>query len=84
MRTIFNIAPNYYCPRCKSTEIVDHGEYIECPKCCLDFFKEHIGEINVENILAEQELNGFINSFEDLKDNKIRKNFLKSLKDDNF
>jgi len=84
MRAIFNISSNYYCPRCNSTEIVDHGEYIECPKCRLDFFKNHIGEINNENILAEQELKGVIDSFEDLKDKKIGKVFLKYLEDDNF
>lgn len=84
MRAIFNISTNYYCPRCNSTEIVDHGEYIECSKCCLDFFKDHFGEINNENILAEEELKGVIDSFEGLKDKKIRKVFLKSIENDNF
>ncbi len=84
MRAIFNISPNYYCPRCNSTEIIDHGDYIECLECHLDFFTNFIGEINDENILAEQELKGVIDSFEGLKDKKIRKEFLKSIENDNF
>jgi len=84
MRALINNSPKYYCPRCNSTEIVDHGEYIECLKCCLDFFKDHIGEINNKNILAAEELKGIIDSFEDLKDKKIRKGFLKSIENDNF
>ncbi len=81
---VINNPPKYYCPRCNSMEIIDHGEYIECPKCYLDFFKDHIGEIDDENIVAEQELKRIIDSFEDLKDKKVRRNLLKSIENDNF
>ena len=72
------------CPRCKSRDIVDHEDYITCLKCNLDFFKEFLGEINDENILAKQELEGFMDAFKDeLKEKKKRKKFLKSLEKDN-
>ena len=78
------MSPNYYCPRCKSNKIIDHGEYIECPECSLDFFKKYLEEIDDENILAEQELKGFTDAFEDLKDKKIQRDFSRSLEDNDF
>lgn len=84
MRALIKSSPKYYCPRCKSTKIINRGKYIECPRCGIDFFKEYIREIDDENILAEQELEGFIDSFEDLKDKKIYNTLLKTLEDDNL
>ncbi|MFX0156357.1 MAG: hypothetical protein ACFE9Q_17685 [Candidatus Hodarchaeota archaeon] len=78
-----NIAPKYYCPQCKSNKVIDHGEYIECLECSLEFFKDYIGEIDDENILAEQELKGFIDTFGELKDKKIRRYLSRSLKNNN-
>lgn len=55
----------YYCPRCKSRDIIEYKNSIECPKCKLEFDKELFGVVDDENMLARQEVRGFLNSFED-------------------
>ena len=73
----------FRCPACHSEDIIDHGELIECRGCGLEFFKEFIGsEINEENLLSEQELKAFTETFDELKDDEKRKKVIKSLKDD--
>ena len=58
--TSLNMSSIYYCPICKSKDIIEYDEYIECPRCKLDFFKDSLGEIDDENRLSVQELDGFV------------------------
>lgn len=53
----------YYCPRCKSLDIIEYETFIECPKCKLEFDKDLFGVVDDENMLARQEVRGFIDSF---------------------
>jgi len=79
------MSPQDQCPNCQSSDVIEYDEYIECLSCGLEFFKESIdSEIDEENLLSEQELKGFADAFEELKDDKKRKKFLKSLEEDNF
>ncbi len=72
-----------HCPNCQSEDIIDYGHYFECSHCKSEFFKESFNsEINEEDILSEQELEGFVDTFDELKDKNKRKKFLDSLKDD--
>lgn len=85
MRSLIKMSPQDQCPNCQSSDIIEYNEHIECLSCGLEFFKESIDrEIDEENILSEQELKGFADTFEELKDDKKRKKFLKSLEEDNF
>ena len=69
-----NINTEYHCPRCQSKNVIDNGDSIHCLNCKLDFDKEVIGQIDDEDILARQELGGFVKAFEDdFKDRKKRK-----------
>lgn len=61
----FYYMTKYYCPRCKSRDIIEYKNSIECPKCKLEFDKELFGVVDDENMLARQEVRGFLNSFED-------------------
>ena len=62
----FSIPMNdeYYCPRCKSSDVEDWGEIIYCPHCDLEFDNEFIGEIDDEDILSREELAAFSKTFE--------------------
>ncbi len=74
-----------HCPSCKSENILDHGNYIECHFCKLDFFKEYFNsDIDEENLLSIQELEGIADAFDELKEKNQRKKFIKSLEDDFF
>jgi uncharacterized protein (DUF2225 family) len=42
----------FYCPRCKSLDILEYPTTIECPHCNLEFDKRMIGVIPDEEILA--------------------------------
>jgi len=55
----------YYCPRCKSRDIIEYETFIECPQCRLEFEKEFFGVVDDENILARQEIMGFMDSFDE-------------------
>ncbi|MFX1366424.1 MAG: hypothetical protein ACFFCE_01780 [Promethearchaeota archaeon] len=72
----------YYCPHCKSERVIEYGKYFQCVECNSEFSKESVGNIEDTNILSTQELDGFIDSFEELKDKKQRDGFLESLKED--
>ena len=78
----------YYCPQCKSEDVVDLGKVIACTVCRdkvgvpLEFAKELIGKIPDDEILSRQGLSGTIGIFEELKDPEKRKKFLDSLIDD--
>jgi hypothetical protein len=68
--------PQVQCPVCRSTDIIEYDEYIECLDCGLEFFKEFIeNEIDEENLLSEQELKGFADAFEEFKNDDQRKKF---------
>ena len=74
----------YSCPRCNSKNIIVYDDHIECTECNLNFFIEDLDSDMVnENILSEQEVRGFLDGFQDeLKNEKERKKFLKSIEDD--
>ena len=73
----------YYCPECKSEDVIVYEDHIECNKCHMNFFIEDLeSDIEDENILAEEDLSGVVDAFDELKDEETRKKFFKSLKDD--
>ncbi|MFX0034254.1 MAG: hypothetical protein ACFE9I_01275 [Candidatus Hermodarchaeota archaeon] len=73
----------YYCPRCQSDNIIEYDDYIECQECGRIFFKEDLdSDIEDEDILSEDELEGFMDAFEELKDKNTRKEFFRSLEKD--
>jgi len=82
MRSVIKMDTIYYCPACKSKNVIEYEEMIECPSCNLEFFKEGLGEIADENKLSVQELNGIAKAFDDLEDEKTRKKFVESLEKD--
>lgn len=66
INSVFNyFMTKYYCPRCKSRDIIEYETFIECPKCKLEFEKEFFGVVDDENMLARQEVRGFIDSFDE-------------------
>lgn len=73
----------YYCPNCKSENVFVYDDHIECAQCGLNFFIKDIeNDIDEENLLSEQELKGFVDAFNELKDEETRRRFLKSLDED--
>ena len=72
----------YHCPACKSKEVIEYDEYIECTSCHFEFFKEGLDEIDDENKLSIQELDGIVGAFDELKDKDTRKRLLDSLRED--
>ncbi len=79
---------NYYCPRCRTTEISEYKETFECTKCRdnngfpLEFEKSDIGKIPDDEILARREMSSFVGAFEELRDSEKRKKFFNSISDD--
>ncbi|NVM34526.1 MAG: hypothetical protein HWN81_02950, partial [Candidatus Lokiarchaeota archaeon] len=56
----------YYCPRCQSRNVIVYDDHIECTGCKLNFSIEDIEKgIDDENILAEEELHGFADAFDE-------------------
>jgi hypothetical protein len=74
--------PQYHCPRCKSSEVLEYDDFIECPKCLLDFDKGLFGKIPDDEMLSRQEMGGALDSFEEFKDPKKAKKIFDSLMDD--
>ncbi|MFX1469938.1 MAG: hypothetical protein ACFFB8_14890 [Promethearchaeota archaeon] len=73
----------YHCPQCKSENIIEYEDFLECTQCGLTFFKETLDRnIDDEDVLAEEDLHEFVDTFNELKDEKTRKRFFKSLKKD--
>ncbi|MFX1365894.1 MAG: hypothetical protein ACFFCE_17420 [Promethearchaeota archaeon] len=71
----------FYCPRCKSEEYIEYEDHIECLQCGMEFSKESLEmDIDIEDIAAEEELQGFFDGF----DEEERKKLEKILKEDNF
>ncbi len=82
MRPFMKIDTKYRCPACKSNKVIEYDEYIECTSCHMEFFKEGLDEIEDENQLSVQELDGIVKAFDELKDEKTRNEFSKSLSKD--
>jgi len=82
MRSFGKMDTKYHCPACKSKEVIEYDEYIECTSCHLEFFKDGLDEIDDENQLSVQELNGIVKSFDEFKDKKTRNDFSKSISED--
>jgi hypothetical protein len=70
MRYFYQMSKKDHCPRCRSKDIIEYDDFIECPKCDLEFDKEFLGVIPDEDILARQELIGIANSLMDLERQK--------------
>ncbi|MFX0028919.1 MAG: hypothetical protein ACFE8B_06905 [Candidatus Hermodarchaeota archaeon] len=73
----------YLCPRCNSRNILEYDDLIECLDCSLTFTKEILEEIDEEYILYQEELGSFLDVFEELKEEKKRRDFLKQIDKDN-
>jgi len=72
----------YRCPACNSKDIIEYDEIIECTQCNLEFFKEHLGEIDPENLLSAKELHGIVGAFDEHDRMKLQKD-LKDERSDN-
>ena len=75
---------SYLCPRCNSRNILEYDDLIECLDCSLTFTKEILEEIDDEHILSQEELGAFLDVFEELKEEKKRRDFLKELNNDHL
>ena len=51
-----------FCPRCKSSKIIDMGDTIDCPNCRLEFEKIDIKTLESSQVLAVSEKLGFVRS----------------------
>ncbi len=56
---------NYRCPRCKNEDIIEYEEFIECPKCNLDFDID-LGLINKEDLRSFNSIAKAINKIESI------------------
>ena len=71
----------YHCPRCQSEAVIVYDNSIECTDCGLTFSIESIeSDIDDENILAEEELQGIAKAF----DEEERKRLREMLRGDGF
>lgn len=77
-----NMQSSYCCPRCQSRIVLEYDDVIECLDCSLTFTKDILEEVDDEHVLSQEELGRFLDAFEELKDEKKRRNFLKSLDKD--
>jgi hypothetical protein len=73
MRYLYKMTQKFHCPRCRSKDIIEYDDFIECPKCDLEFDKEFLGVIPDEDILSRQELIGISNTFTEKGNNLKRK-----------
>ncbi len=81
---ISKVPSQYHCPACKSKEVVEYEEYIECSSCNLEFFKEGLDEIDDENKLSVQELDGIVKAFDELGSKYGRDKLSRSFDEDDF
>ncbi|MFX1419148.1 MAG: hypothetical protein ACFE9N_09540 [Promethearchaeota archaeon] len=72
----------YHCPLCHSKDIIEYENIIKCPNCGRKWYKDFIASIiPKENALSRAELHGLIDVFEEFKDEKTRKRFIKSIEE---
>ena len=77
------MSSKYQCPACKSKDVIEYDEHIECRECGLEFFIEFLNsEIDEENLLSKQELETITGAFDEFEDKETRKKFLKDSKKD--
>lgn len=60
------IEHEYYCPRCKTADIIEYHDRIECRLCHSEFLKQHFARVDDEDILSVQEILSFISVFEEM------------------
>ncbi len=66
----------YCCPRCQSEEVIEYDDHIECLQCGLDFSIESLqSDIDKKNIIAEEELKGVVDAFDEEERKKLKKMF---------
>lgn len=69
-----SVPQDCYCPRCQSENIIIYDDFIECADCGLIFSKETLlSDVDDDNILGEEELHGFSNSFSDEEREVLRR-----------
>ena len=51
-----------FCPRCKSNNVINMGDTIDCPDCRLEFEKIDIKTLETNQILAISEKLDFVRS----------------------
>jgi len=55
---------DFNCPRCKSKNVINYEDTIECVKCKLEFYKKDLIDIKDEStILSIQEKKNIIGTF---------------------
>lgn len=73
---------SYLCPRCNSRNILEHDDLIECLDCNLIYTKEILEEFDDEYFLSLDDPGSFMDMFEEFKEEKNRRDFLKELDND--
>ncbi|MFX1279901.1 MAG: hypothetical protein ACFFA3_10830 [Promethearchaeota archaeon] len=73
---------SHLCPRCNSRNILEYDDLIECLDCNLTYTKEILEEIDDEYFLSLDDLGSFMDVFEEFKEEKNRRDFLKELDND--
>ena len=69
-----SIPQGCFCPRCQSENIIIYDDFIECADCGLTFSNETLlSDVDDDNILGQEELQGFLNSFNDEEREALRR-----------
>jgi uncharacterized Zn finger protein (UPF0148 family) len=55
----------YHCPRCQSPRVYETESTIYCPHCKLTFDKKMMDELEDEDMMANEELEGIIRDLDD-------------------
>ena len=56
----------YHCPRCKTADIIEYDDRIECCLCRSEFLKQHFTTLKDEDILSVREMLSFLSVFEEM------------------
>ena len=62
----------YHCPRCQSPQVNEELSTIYCPHCKLTFDKKMMDELEDEDVLANEELEGIVRTLDDYGDDLSR------------
>jgi len=57
---------NYICPRCRSKDIIEYEESIECLNCTLEFDIKDFGLMDEENLITSNSIHKAINKIESI------------------